>query len=179
MVEEGEGQVHNVNGEQPSIGWGRRGNRGGGRGGERDRCSGIWDPKPFGFPINDEDTTYTMKNISPTILPKFHGIRSEDPETFLFEFELLWRSYDYLHDAQKLKLFPATLKGSALKWFMSLGTNCIGTCEKMKYELLEKSKDYGMPHGIKMYFLRWQKGKMKILNTLSKYLFIILKRKNE
>jgi len=40
----------------------------------------------FGFPIVDEETNATMKNISPSILPKFHGLKSEDPETFLFEF---------------------------------------------------------------------------------------------
>ena len=109
MAEEGEGEVHNINGEQHRIGGEGGGNRGGGRGRGRE------DLKSFGFPILDEDTTLTMKNISPSILPNFHGIRSEDPKTFLFEFEVLCRSYDYLHDAQKLKLFPATLKDSALK----------------------------------------------------------------
>ena len=78
----------------------------------------------------------TRKNISPSILPNFHGLRSEDPETFLFEFEVLCRSYDYLHDAQKLKLFPATLKYVTLKWFMSLGINSIRTWEQMKNTFL-------------------------------------------
>ena len=116
---EGEGEVHNVNGEQPRIDGGRGGNRGGGRGGGRGRGRGEdINPEPFGFPILDEDTTVTMKNISPYILPNFHGLRNEDPETFIFEFEVLCRSYDYLHDAQKLKLFPTTLKDATLKWFM-------------------------------------------------------------
>jgi len=69
---------------------------------------------PYGYPIFDEDTTTTMKNISPSILPNFHGLRNEDPNTFLF--------YDYLLDTQKLKLFLATLRDGALKWFMGLGT---------------------------------------------------------
>jgi len=56
-----------------------------------------------------------MKNISPSILPNFHGIRSEYLETFLFEFEILCRSYDYLHGAQKLKISLATLKDATLK----------------------------------------------------------------
>jgi len=70
-----------------------------------------------------------MKNISPSILPNFHGVRHEDLETFLFEFEVLCRSYDYLLDSQKLKLFPTILKGRALKWFMELGTHSIRTWE--------------------------------------------------
>jgi len=81
---EGEGEVHNVNGEQTRIGGGNRGG-GRGRGGRRGRRGGRGGPEPFGFPILDEDTTTTMKNISHSILPNFHGLRSEDPETFLFE----------------------------------------------------------------------------------------------
>jgi len=82
-----------------------------------------------------------MKNISPSILPNFHQLRSKDPETFLFKFEVFCRSYDYIHDAQKLKLFPATLKDAALKWFMGLGINSIRTWEQIKTTFLEKYKD--------------------------------------
>ena len=82
-----------------------------------------------------------MKNISPSILPNLNGLRSEDTETFLFEFEVLCRSYDYLLDSQKLKLFPATLKDAALKWFMGLITQSIRTWEEMKNEFLLKYKD--------------------------------------
>ena len=103
----------------------------------------------LGFPIFDEDTTTTMKNISPSILLNFHGLRNEDPETFLFEFEVLCRSYDYLLDTQKLKFFPATLKDATLKWFMGLGTHTIRTWEEMKDAFLEKYKYYCMPHNLK------------------------------
>ena len=44
---------------------------------------------PLGFPIQDTDGSVHMKNIPPSFLPKFHDIRSEDPETFLFEFEIV------------------------------------------------------------------------------------------
>jgi len=54
-----------------------------------------------------------------------------------------------MHDAQKLKLFPTTLKDATLKWFMGLGINSIRTWEQMKNTLLEKYKDYCMPHNIK------------------------------
>ena len=83
-----------------------------------------------------------MKNISPSILPNFHGLKSEDPETFLFEFEVLCRSYYYLQDSQKLNLFPSTLKGAALKWFMGLVTQSIRTWNEMKREFLERYLDY-------------------------------------
>ena len=62
----------------------------------------------------------------------------------LIEFEVLCRSYDYLHDAQKLKLFPATLKDSALKWFMSLRVHSITTWGQMKEAFLGKYRDYYM-----------------------------------
>lgn len=136
MAKEREGQVHNVHGKEDRIG---------GRG--RGRGRGNQDPSRF--PNLDEDTTLTMKNISPSILPNFHGKRNEDLETFLFEFEVLCRSYDYLHDAQKLKLFPATLKDSTLKWFMSLGVHSITTRGKMKEDFLGKYIYYCMPSNLK------------------------------
>ena len=92
-----------------------------------------------------EETHTTMKNISPSILLNFYGLRSEDPETFLFEFEVLCRTYDYLEDSQKLKLFPSTLKGAALKWFMGLVTQYIRTWNDMKKEFLDRYLDYCMP----------------------------------
>jgi hypothetical protein len=61
-----------------------------------------------------------MKNIPLSELPNFHGLSSDNPDEFLFEFDMLCRSYDYISNAQKLKLFPTTLKGNALRWFMSL-----------------------------------------------------------
>ena len=92
----------------------------------------------FGFPIVDEETNATMKNISPSVLPNFYGLKSEDPETFLFEFEVLCRTLGYLQDARKIKLFPSTLKGAALKWFMSLINSSIRTWEDMKQAFIER-----------------------------------------
>ena len=60
---------------------------------------------PLVFSIQDNDINVHMKNIPPSFLPKFHGLRSEDPETFLFEFEIVCRSYGYLLKNQKLRLF--------------------------------------------------------------------------
>jgi len=97
---------------------------------------------PLGFPIQDTDGSVHMKNIHPSFLPNFHGMTLEDPETFLFEFEIVCRSYGYLLNTQKLRLFPATLKDRALKWFMSLGTNSIRSWNAMKNTFLKKYKDH-------------------------------------
>ena len=75
-----------------------------------------------------------MKNISPSMLPHFHGKAAEDPN----EFVILCRSYEYTIDAQKLKLFPATLKDNALRWFMSLGGGTVTNWDRMKQLFLEK-----------------------------------------
>eukprot|EP00253_Pinus_taeda_P015881 PITA_15881 len=95
----------------------------------------------LGFPISDLPAG-TMKNIPLSALPNFHGLSSEDPDEFLFEFDILCRSYEYVTNAQKLKLFPATLKGNALRWFMSLGSQVITTWEQMKQKFLLKYQDY-------------------------------------
>ena len=96
----------------------------------------------IGFPIQDMDISVPMLNIPPYFLPNFHGMRTEDPKIFLFEFEILCRSYGYLsHKSQKLIFFPTTLNDRALKWFMSLGTNSIRSWNDMKNIFLEKYKD--------------------------------------
>ena len=83
----------------------------------------------FGFPIYDILAAFgrevKMKNIPPSILPNFYGTSIEDPDAFLFEFDVLCRTYGYTDDTQKLRLFPTTLKGVSLKWFMGLGVNTI------------------------------------------------------
>ena len=86
-----------------------------------------------------------MKNIPPSVLPNFHGLKNEDPETFLFEFEVLCKTCDYLQDSQKLKLFPSMLKGVALKWFIGLVTQSIRTWNDMKKVFLDRYFDYCMP----------------------------------
>ena len=48
----------------------------------------------FEFPIKDLGGV-TQMHIIPPSLPNFHGLANEDPHTFLFEFEILCRGYDY------------------------------------------------------------------------------------
>lgn len=67
------------------------------------------------FPIQETNGDTNMKNISPSALPHLHGLTIKDPDTFLFEFAVLFRTYGYAEDEQKLKLFPSTLKDVALR----------------------------------------------------------------
>ena len=100
-----------------------------------------WIEDTFGFPILDTMQDATMKNIPPSSLPNFYGKSNEDPETFLFEFDILCRSYNYLQDCHKLKIFLATLKDSALRWFMGLGESTIRTWDDMKTSFLRKYQE--------------------------------------
>ena len=99
----------------------------------------------FGFCILDIMRDVTMKNIHPSSLPTFYGKSNEDSNTFMFDFDILCRSYDYLQDAHKLKLFPATLKDSSLIWFMGLGESTIKTWDDMKTSFLRKYQEYCKP----------------------------------
>jgi hypothetical protein len=94
----------------------------------------------FEFPIRESDGEAKMKNINPSALPHFHGLVSKDPDTFLFEFAVICRTYDYTTDEHKLKLFPSTLNNSALIWFMSLEGNNITTWDQMKNTFSERYK---------------------------------------
>ena len=92
------------------------------------------------FPILDRAPNVVMKNINPSILPTFHGMTTEDLNAFLFEFGILCRSYNYVDDAQKLKLFLATLKNVSLRWFMGLGEYTIRSWDKMKKHFLRNTR---------------------------------------
>ena len=66
------------------------------------------------FPIRETNADTKMKNITPSTLPHFYGLTIEEPDTFLFEFFVICRTYDYAEDEQKLKLLPSTLKDVTL-----------------------------------------------------------------
>ena len=83
-----------------------------------------------------------MKNIPLSAFPNFHGFSTKDPDDFLFEFDILCRSYDNTTIVQKLKLFPATFMGNTLRWFMSLGGENISTWGQMRQIFLNKYQDY-------------------------------------
>ena len=56
------------------------------------------------FPIRETNRDTKMKNISPSALPHFHGLTTEDPDTFLFEFDVICQTYDYIDDEKKIKI---------------------------------------------------------------------------
>ena len=53
----------------------------------------------FGFSILDEMKNVVIKNTFPSILSHFHGMSTEDPYSFLFEFDILCISFNYVNDA--------------------------------------------------------------------------------
>ena len=67
---------------------------------------------------------------------------SEDPDSFLFEFDILCGTYGYTDDTHKLHLFPTTLKADALKWFMGLGEHTITSWDNMRKVFLKKYQAY-------------------------------------
>ena len=92
----------------------------------------------FEFPIGNPGEVVQMQSIPPSSLPNFHGMENEEPDGLLFQFKVLCRGYGYCTNDQKLNVFPLTLKGIALRWFMSLGGNRIQTWEDMKYVFLKR-----------------------------------------
>jgi len=81
--------------------------------GEKDVGSNKEETVAFEFPIRHPGGVAQMKIIPPSALPNFHSLENEDPNAFLFEFEVLCREY-YYTNAQKLRMFPLTLKGASL-----------------------------------------------------------------
>ena len=83
-----------------------------------------------------------MKAIPLQSIPTFHGMITKDPDAFLFAFGVLCRGYDYTTNPQKLKLFPSTLKGAALRWFMGPGGQTINSLDEMKTSFLKRYQDF-------------------------------------
>lgn len=48
------------------------------------------------FLIQETNVEAMMKNISPTTFPHFHGLGSKNPNTFMFKFFVVFRTYDYI-----------------------------------------------------------------------------------
>lgn len=47
-----------------------------------------------------------IKSIPYLVIPTFFGSPNEEPNVFLFEFDVLYHGYDHNTNAHKLKLFP-------------------------------------------------------------------------
>jgi len=115
-----------------------------------------------------------MKNLPPSFLPNFHGMRSEDLEAFLFEVEIVCRYYGYLLNTQKFRLFLVTMKDRALKWFMSLGTNTIRSWKDMQKIFLEKYKDRDLKGEI---FRMYQKEDESLENLIESFMYNVKREK--
>jgi len=50
------------------------------------------------YPIVDTAANAPMKEIPLQHIPTFHGLTLEDPDAFLFEFDVLCKGYDYTTD---------------------------------------------------------------------------------
>ena len=101
------------------------------------------------FTIGNLGAGVPTKPIPLVALPNFYGLVSEDPDMFLFEFDIVCWGYDYTTDAQKLKNFPYTLKGMDFRWFMGLGGKSISTWDDMQTAFLEKYQDYCKSRNVK------------------------------
>jgi hypothetical protein len=66
---------------------------------EEEEETGNQTETTFGFLILDTTPNVNMKNIPLLALPTLYGKNSEDPDTFLLEFDILCRSYNYVQDA--------------------------------------------------------------------------------
>ncbi len=132
----------------------------------------------IGFPILDLVRKLNMKNIPPSALPTFYGKPSEGPDVFLFEFDILCRSYKYSLDAHKLKLFPSTLKDSALCWFMSLGEYTIRSWDDMKASFLKRYQDYCRPRDSRNDIFKIQQHEDESLEDyLERFVYLLHKSK--
>lgn len=116
----------------------------------------------FVFPIVETPRDeFWMENIPPFVLPTLYGRVIEDPDSFLFEFDILCCNYAYNTDVQKLHLFPATLKGVALRLFMGLGEGTISFWDDMKKYFLKKYQAYKKTRESQEDIFKWCNKKTK------------------
>ena len=92
--------------------------------------------------IVDQEANAPMKAIPLQSIPTFHEMIKEDPDAFLFEFDVLCRGYDYTTNPQKMKLLPSTLKGATLRWFMGLGGQTINSWDEIKTSFFKRYQDF-------------------------------------
>lgn len=113
---------------------------------EQQHDQGEEEESTFKFTIHEQednpDEEIKMKNIPPSVLPNFYGMALEDPDSFLFEFDIVSRTYGYTEDAHRLRLFLATFKASTLRWFMGLGEHAITDWDGMRRIFLRKCQPY-------------------------------------
>ena len=85
-------------------------------------------PSCFIFPLNANNFIFKSGMIS--LLPNFHGLKSENPYLHLKEFEEVYATFNAqtcTDEIVKLKSFHFSLKDKAKTWLNSLKPRSIGT----------------------------------------------------
>ncbi|RDX63170.1 hypothetical protein CR513_58431, partial [Mucuna pruriens] len=96
--------------------------------------------KELATPDLEQAKSYKLKSRLIHLLPKFHGLASEDPHKDLKEFHMVcstMRPHGILEDYIKIKAFPFSLDGAAKDW-MYLQPILFNTWGDMKQMFLEK-----------------------------------------
>ena len=91
--------------------------------------------------LPEEANQFLMRSVMIRLLPVYHGVESENPYSFMRDFEDVCSAFlstsSPLHIIC-LVLFPFALKEKAKIWFHSLPPNSIFTWENMRNEFLNK-----------------------------------------
>ena len=107
-----------------------------------DRCYPLRTSLPSCIKLPEATSNnYALKPQYISMLPKFHGIESEDAYIFIIEFEevcMMIHIQQLTEDAIKLHFIPFALKDNAKKWMYSLTTHSISTWEGFVTAFLKK-----------------------------------------
>jgi len=96
--------------------------------------------QPWCIQYLETDVSYELKSRLIYLLPRFHGLTSEDPHKHLKEFHVVcstMRPLDIHEDYVKMKAFPFSLDGVAKEW-LCLQPDTINTWIDIKRRFLEK-----------------------------------------
>jgi len=70
-------------------------------------------------------------------LPKFIGKKGEDPDTHEAYFVLVCQANGFLKEDDQKNLFPCTLKGIAMDWYVHFESNYFASRDIMKTRFLD------------------------------------------
>ncbi|KAL3694862.1 hypothetical protein R1sor_008513 [Riccia sorocarpa] len=75
--------------------------------------------------------------------PSYRGKESEDPDSFIEEFEQIARANREAHNDDKLRIFPALLKGRGSRWAAALDPADLATWDTLKKAFLAEFRSLG------------------------------------
>ena len=107
-----------------------------------DRCYPSHSMNPSCIKLPEASgNNFELKPQYIAMLPKFHGMDSEDTYVFITEFEevcAMFKIQQLSEDAVKLRFIPFSLKDNAKKWMNSLVTDSISTWKEF-LEVFQKN----------------------------------------